>query len=119
MTLSMITLGAAFFIRIVALYLVILKEGYWNFNRKFLLLFLAAFSTFLALIMPATGFDVIGIIFRVALFAVILMTLLGINYFECIWMVVEAAIIETIIVLALMITPLAFVVNGLSLLVIP
>ncbi len=122
MPITVLNLATAFLTRVAALYLVLTKTKYWEVNARKLLL-LAMFSTFLGLIAPSgaaiTLASISGIIFRITLFTAIIFILTGLNISESFSAVIMAAIIEFVMLMALSISPAAFLVQGMSPFTIP
>ena len=119
MEFSIFTLIAAFLIRLVGLYFAISRVGYVVIQKSNLVM-LAIFATFLGFVMPAGGiFDITGILFRIALFTIILLVLLGMDPFSAFFTTIVAAVIEAIIIIVLLFTPFAPYISGLSPLMVP
>ena len=114
---SVLSIVAAIFIRLPALYLTISGMRYRADGGT--LLVLAVFSAFLGFIMPATGFDMAGVVFRIALFVIIVMIMLRCNIVEASVIVLISAFIESFTILVFSFTPLKFLVAGMSPLTIP
>jgi hypothetical protein len=115
---TFLALAVSVIVRLTALYV--------GLSRRFAkvevstLAILAIFSAFLGFLMPATGFlDVMGAIFRLVLFSVIVMVLTRLPFTDCLSVVLIAVIIENVMVFVLSITPLAFLVAGLPLFTLP
>ena len=116
---TLISMAVAIAIRIPSLYVALSQQGYDRLEIPKLFM-LALFSALLGFIMPATGLlDIGGVLFRVMLFAVIIMVLMKLEFFDALTVVIIAAIIESIIILALIISPVSFLVAGMSPLTIP
>lgn len=119
MAFGLIQMGVAILIRLPALYVAISREGYYKMDKTTLIM-LAVFSALLGFFMPAGGLlDIGGALFRIVLFAIIIMVLLRTEFFEALGIVLVAAIIESLIILALSISPMSWLVAGMSPLTIP
>jgi len=109
-----LSLIAGFVTRTVGLYVSLNLSGFWKLEPSELLL-LSSFSMLLGVILPVTNLlDVSGLIFRVAVFCVMLIFVMKLDLFEAIRVVVVAAIIQGIIILVLTFTPFSFLVVGLT-----
>lgn len=122
MPITIINLVTTFAIKLTALYTVLSLVGYWEMPKNKLLL-LAAFSTFLGLVTP-TGSAMIfstitGILFRIVLFAVIVMVITRLRITEAFSAVLGAAILESIILLTLSFSPFSFLTQGMSPFMVP
>ena len=118
MSFTIMSILVAIMIRIPALYVGLSREGYWEVDAP-TLIFLAIFAAFLGFIMPAQGIDLIGTFFRIVLFTIILMVLVRMDFTDALGTVIFAAIIEAIIIVALMISPFNSLVAGMSPLMVP
>ena len=107
----------AIIVRLPALYLTLTGMRYRVESGT--LLVLALFSALLGFVMPAVGFDIAGMVFRVALFTVIVMIMTRANILNSLIIVLIAAVVESFTILLLSLTPLSFVVSGMSPLTIP
>ncbi len=106
-------------IRIPALYVAVSRASGWRVSPP-LIVMLAVFSALLGFFMPATGIlDIGGMLFRVFLFAIIIMVLMRMEFLEALGIVIFAAIIESIIILAISISPVSWLVAGMNVLTIP
>ena len=109
----------AFLIRFIGLYTAFARAGYYRIDKGGLVV-LALFSTLLGFIMPAGGFfDIFGVIFRIALFAIIIMIFAKTEFMEGIGITITAAIVESLIIIVLMITPFSWIVAGMGPLTVP
>jgi hypothetical protein len=115
---TLLSLFVAFIIRLPALYVSLTQVGYFRLSKGTLIT-LAMFSTLLGVIMPAAGIDVVGVMFRIALLAVIVMVVMRSDIMDALKAVVVAAFIESIILLALSLSPVSFLVAGLGFLSVP
>jgi len=115
---TVLSLIISFLLRIPALYIALSQQGF-NKMETPKLIFLAAFATLLGVIMPATGFDVAGVLFRIALFAVVLVFFMQLEFLEAITVVFVSSILLAIMIFALSLSPVSFLVEGLGLLSIP
>ncbi len=113
MSFTIVSLVFAFILRLPALYAALTQVG--GFKLSFgNLVAIALFSTLLGVIMPAGPFDVIGAIFRIVLLSIILMVLMRAEINDALKAVVVAAVIETVIIFTISLSPVAFLVAGLS-----
>ena len=117
MAFSPLTIIVAIVIRLPALY-VALSRGHVRVESSTVVA-LAIFSAFLGVLMPAAGFDLIGMIFRLALFAVIVMVLTRRSVGGSFAVVLVASVIETVIIFVISISPLNFLVAGMGMFSIP
>jgi hypothetical protein len=115
MAFSVISLGIAFVIKAVALYLVLNYQGFAKMETQTLVI-LAAFSTLLSFIMPAGVFDITGMIVRGMLFAIILMLLMGTDAAESLMVTFMIAVISAIMIATLTFVGLA---HGVPILSVP
>ncbi|MCK4327325.1 MAG: hypothetical protein KAW41_02500 [Candidatus Diapherotrites archaeon] len=119
MAMGLVQMAVAVGIRLPALYIAISRQGYPNLSTG-LIIMLAVFSALLGFFMPAGGIlDIGGALFRIVLFAVIIMILFRAEFMEALGVVIVAAIIESLIILALSISPVSWLVAGMSPLTIP
>ena len=119
MAFGLVQMAVAVGIRIPSLYVAISREGYMKVQPSTLLM-LSVFSALLGFFMPASGvLDVGGALFRIALFALIIMVWFRTEFMEALGVVIVAAIIESLILLALSISPVSWLVAGMSPLTIP
>lgn len=116
---GLVQIAAAVAIRIPALYLAISRIGFYKIESGTLLM-LSLFSAMLGFLMPATDIlDIGGVLFRIALFTVIVMIVMRVEIGDAFGIVFVAAIIESLIILFLMISPLSWLVAGMNPLTIP
>jgi hypothetical protein len=116
---TVISVFVAVLIRIPALYVALSHQGFHKIEVSNLFL-LAMFSALLGVIMPAGGIlDIGGVLFRVGLFSLMLMVMMRLEFFEGLTTTIIAAIIEAIIIAALLFTPFSWLVEGMSVLTIP
>ncbi|MBN3037047.1 MAG: hypothetical protein JW834_01235 [Candidatus Diapherotrites archaeon] len=119
MEFTLVSLVAAFLIRMAALYVALTRAGFWKLEPKELVL-LATFSTLLGVIMPATGLlDVTGALFRLLLFSIILVIFMRMEIADALGATFVAAIIEAVAIFALSISPISWAVAGMSWLAVP
>ena len=119
MAFGLIQMAVAVGIRIPALYVAISREGYFRIDKGALIM-LSLFSALLGFFMPAHGIlDIGGALFRITLFAIIVMVLIKTDFLESFGVVIIAAIIEALMILALSISPFGWLVSGMSPLTIP
>lgn len=122
MPITIVNIITTFIIKLAALYIVLSLVGYWEMPKNKLLL-LTAFSTFLGLLTPVSSAMILstitGIVFRVVLFAVIVMVLTRLRMMEAFSAVIGAAIIESIILLTLSFSPFSFLTQGMSPFMVP
>ncbi len=119
MAFGLVQMAVAIGIRIPALYVAISREGYYRIDKGTLIM-LSLFSALLGFFMPAHGIlDIGGALFRIMLFAILMMVLLKAEFIEAFGIVIIAAIIESLIILAFSISPFGWLVSGMSPLTIP
>jgi len=118
MAFTLLSLAMAFLIRVPALYVALTRVGYFRISKSTLIL-VALFSTFLGVIMPAGFLDIVGVLFRVVLLSIILMILLRGELMDSLKSVAVAAFLESIMILALSLSPFSFLVAGLGVLSVP
>ncbi len=119
MSFTIISLVVAFLIRLPALYLALTQVGYFRLSSGNLVA-IALFSTLLGVIMPAEGMlDIIGALFRIVLLSIIIMVLMRGEITDSLKAVVVAAVIESVIILTLSLSPVSFLVAGLGIFSVP
>jgi len=119
MAFGLVQMAVAVGLRIPAIYIALSRESGWKISPVMVVM-LALFSAMLGFFMPAGGIlDIGGALFRICLFAIIIMILLKMDFMEALGVVVVAAIIESLIILALTISPFSWLVAGMSPLTIP
>ncbi|MCD6522951.1 MAG: hypothetical protein J7K68_04330 [Candidatus Diapherotrites archaeon] len=119
MSFTLISFITSILIRLAALYIALNRAGFWRIDKASLVI-LSVFSALLGFIMPAGGiFDITGMVFRFMLFSVIVMIFMKMDFVDATGTVVVAAIIESIMITALMLSPASFLVAGMSPLTVP